>query len=81
MVPTASGRICLNHTSTARSTNPDALPMAASSGLRKIATGTSTNQPSTAPQNRIAEMRSPTMKPTPMTIGDASGVDSSMPPE
>ncbi len=49
-------------------------------GLRNSANGTSSNHPVTAPLNRIAEMRVPTMYPTPMSIGEACGELSSIPP-
>ena len=82
MVPTASGLIWRNQTSTASAMRFSSSVMPAIiAGLRKRASGTSTSHPATAPLKRIAEMRRPTMKPTPMTIGDASGVDSRIPPE
>ena len=72
-----------NQTSTARAMKPR---LAADAGTSSRVAGTAPAAPAPASrrrrrQNSTAEIRRPTMKPTPMTIGEASGVDSSMPPE
>ncbi len=59
---------------------PSSATPAETAGLRKSARGTRTSHPATAPAKRIAEILKPTMKPTPMTMGEASGVESRMPP-
>ncbi len=48
--------------------------------MRKTARGTSSSQPITAPLNRTAATRGPTMYPTPISAGEADGVATSNPP-